>query len=158
MPEQRTKSEYGDVSKDDMKIKHIESTTEITAFVTATVPTPVMHGTLVGAAYDVMRGALKLRRENVATDIEDYNGVADTAEVSIGIRGYTCTQWHHEDDLDAVKESVVADMRERLEESELEWENVEFTLEAGEMHDIETTTGSELLSQLDAPSELPLGA
>ncbi len=124
--------------------------------ISARVPIPVTHQELVDAAYDVLRGALKLHRDNVASHIADQPNSDATVDVILGMRGYTCSQWHHEDNPSGIKQSVIGDMQNRLNESDLNWDDVTFKAELGEMHDVNAMTGAELLDELEAPSETPI--
>lgn len=146
MQASKTRSKYGNVPLDELKIKHIESMTEVILEVTAVADSSITCMDLADIAYDDIRGPIKTHKRLIRTAIE--NTTNTSRDVTITINGYTCSQWHHS--FTDITELLTQAVTERLNDSALS--DISITVTVGETHDINTLTGSELLKSLDTPS------
>lgn len=144
MQDTKTRSSYGDVSRDELKIKHIESMAEAVVTVTATSSEELDTIDLKDIGYDTIRGPLKTRRELIKTD-------ASPSQLTIQLTGYTCTQWHHSPT--EITEFLQHSIEQRLIDTQLK--NISVSVSIGDEHDIESLTGGELLTALTQSNAPP---
>jgi hypothetical protein len=142
-----TSDEVEQVEPDEMKIKHIESTTETTVLVRSFVKNNSTES-LRELAYN-LRGAIKTRRDLIS--IHRHEKYGDWIDVTIAIKGYTCTQWHHQKNTEGVKQNVEDDISRRMENADTDWHSrptIEITL--GDWHDVSRKT-SAITAAMDPP-------
>lgn len=126
---------------DKMKIKHIESMTEVTVRVKLGDP----HVSPYDAeqfAYDEYRGQVK-----TSPDLIHATRGTASEPVVLTIQGYVCTQHHHSEN--TIHTHVVSEAQGVFSQfADGEVLHVEAVL--GTEHDVDEVKGSEILSQMEA--------